>query len=140
MHIQVRSRLGAVIGGLAVTFGLVACSGIASERVDGLVLARATGEQPGDQALIVGSLAVTEGGCVGLRDDEGVVRLVIWPRGTDLVRSSPLLLEIPGAVELREGDAVDGAGGYHDDPEYLAQQLEQCAPDDLQVIRIRFSE
>lgn len=134
-----RLGLGAVIGGLALASGLVGCSGVASERVDGLSLLRATGEQPGDEARIVGSVAVTDGGCVGIRDDEGVVRLVIWPRGTDLVGSLPAVLEIDGVGEISEGDAVDGAGGYHDNPEEFAQQLDQCAPDDLEVIRIRFS-
>jgi hypothetical protein len=140
MHTRGARRLSALIGGLAVTIGLVGCTGITSERADGLLLVRSQGEQPGDEARILGSIAVTEGRCVGLRDDEGVVRLVIWPQGTELVRSSPLLLQVARSEELSEGDAVTGAGGYYDDPEDLAQQLEQCAPDDLQVIRIRFDE
>lgn len=48
--------------------------------------------------------------CVGL--DLGAMgsAVVIWPHGTEVVSSDPLVIDVPGVGHVREGDQLHGGG------------------------------
>ena len=68
----------------------------------------------GDQALIQGTLAVTESGCVGIAGAGGETYPAVWPRGTALLSGPDTAIHVPGVGAVRIGDEVEGAGGYYD--------------------------
>lgn len=130
-HLTVFSALGAA----AVL--LTGCSGTAAETMDDVRLYTSIGPQPGDEALIVGTIALTPERCVGLEDADGVVHAVIWPDGTKLVDGQPVRIAVDNAQELGVGDSVSGAGGYYATSDDLAAVAQECGASD-EVIRIRF--
>lgn len=83
---------------VVLTVAVLVCSGCSAglhvQRDDGLVLMSGLDSSVMD-ALITGVLGVTEGGCLGIDDGDGVTPTV-WPSGTRLVE---------GHIEL-DGDAV----------------------------------
>ena len=64
----------------------------------------------GNAAEVVGTLT-TGGGCV-LLDQDGNRFPVVWPSGTSVETTNPLVIELPSGEQLREGDQVSGGGGY----------------------------
>lgn len=116
---------------------LSGCSGTAAATLDDVRLYTSVGEQPGDEALIAGTIALTPERCVGIEDAEGVIRAVIWPAGTTLVESDPPRITVDGPDKLTIGDAVTGSGGYYEDSDELTAVAQECeAPEE--VVRIRF--
>ena len=131
LHLIVFSALGAA----AVL--LTGCGGTVAETMDDVRLYTSKGPQPGDEAMIVGTLALTPERCVGLEDAEGIIRAVIWPDGTKLVDNQPVRIAVDNAQELAVGDSVSGAGGYYANSDDLVAMAQECgAPEE--VIRIRF--
>lgn len=59
----------------------------------------------GDDALISGVVELV-GDCVGIA---GMV--AYWPRGTEVVSTDPLVLDVPGDGRVEVGDTLSGAGG-----------------------------
>jgi hypothetical protein len=118
----------------AVSLG--GCTPINEQSRNGLRLLTASGAQPGDEALITGTVAVTDGGCVGLAT-AATIHLVIWPNGTSLEQSDLLKIRLPTGELLGEGDQVEGAGGYYTSPREFQDQIDTCEADD-EVIRVRF--
>ena len=37
---------------------------------------------------------------------------MVWPSGTSVEATDPLVIELPSGERLREGDQVSGGGGY----------------------------
>ena len=64
----------------------------------------------GNAAEIVGTLT-TGDGCVLLDQDSGRFP-VVWPSGTTVESTDPLVIELPSGERLREGERVRGGGGY----------------------------
>ncbi|NQX13309.1 hypothetical protein HQQ80_16910 [Microbacteriaceae bacterium VKM Ac-2855] len=64
------------------------------------------------QAIVAGSLTVTDTGCFAL-DSGGTVRPVQFPFGTRLGDDGETVL-VPGLEPIRVGDDVSGGGGYMD--------------------------
>ena len=64
----------------------------------------------GNAAEIVGTLT-TGDGCVLLDQDSGRFP-VVWPSGTTVEGTDPLVIELPSGERVREGDRVRGGGGY----------------------------
>ncbi|WP_332644181.1 hypothetical protein [Aeromicrobium sp.] len=63
-------------------------------------------------AIVQGNLVELQSGCVGL--SVGAVEyLVVWPNGTEVIKSNPLQLSIQG-TRVSAGDFVKGAGGTVD--------------------------
>ena len=114
-------------GGVAVTDGGPA------------VLVTDAGFLTGDEALIRGTLAVTDAGCIGITDTQGDTYPTIWPRGTRLVDGVETAIDIPGVGVTRLGDDVDGAGGYYgtSNRPVLDDVAERCEWEG-EVIGIRF--
>lgn len=135
-----RHRLALASALCIAVVALVGCSAMSEQSVDDVLLVSATGDDPGEDAQIIGAIALTDGGCVGLRGDDDLVRFVIWPRGTQLVSSVPLEIRLADSTLLAEGDDVAGAGGYFDDRASDQENIARCSPDDEQVIRLRFEE
>ena len=116
---------------------LSGCSGIATETLDDIILHSAVVAQPGDEAIILGTVALTPQRCVGIEDADGVIRAVVWPDETQLVESDPVRMTVGVPDDLMIGDEVAGAGGYYESSDDLASVAQKCgAPDE--VIRIRF--
>jgi hypothetical protein len=65
----------------------------------------------GGQDAEVGGTLTTGDGCVML-DQDGNRFPVVWPRGTSVEATDPLVIELPSGEQLREGDQVSGGGGY----------------------------
>lgn len=65
----------------------------------------------GGEDAEVGGTLTTGGGCVMLGQD-GNRFPVVWPSGTSVEATDPLVLELPSGEPLREGDQVSGGGGY----------------------------
>lgn len=64
----------------------------------------------GTDAQITGTL-VLRNGCVGLAIGDRVLA-VIWPSGTELDDTDPLVLQLPSGALVAEGQSVQGAGGF----------------------------
>ena len=65
----------------------------------------------GGQDAEVGGTLATGDGCVML-DQDGNRLPVVWPSGTSVEGTDPLVVELPSGEQLREGDQVRGGGGY----------------------------
>lgn len=88
----------------------------AVEAVDGsIAVVRPPPEGPGGgtEALVLGELAVLDGGCLGFRDEDGGQTLVVWPSRTTAL-PDVVGVDVPGMGAYQLGDAVEGAGGYGD--------------------------
>lgn len=98
----------------ALTALLVGCGGINQQTVGDDELAFFVHglqmSSDGMAAEVVGTLT-TGNGCV-LLDQDGNRFPVVWPNGTSVEGTDPLVIELPSGEELREGDRVSGAGGY----------------------------
>lgn len=66
----------------------------------------------GMDAVVTGVLA-TRDGCVLLELDGGRFP-VVWPHGTSVRGTGPLVIELPSGERLEVGDEVSGGGGYLD--------------------------
>ncbi|HET7736536.1 MAG TPA: hypothetical protein VFK52_11200 [Nocardioidaceae bacterium] len=60
----------------------------------------------GEDARVGGRLTLV-GDCLGIDQD-----VALWPSGTSIKSSDPLVIEVPGFGSLEIGDIVEGAGGY----------------------------
>ncbi|MDF9717816.1 hypothetical protein [Nocardioides sp. ChNu-99] len=81
----------------------------------------------GSDALASGSLTVVDG-CLGIGRT-----VVVWPHGTDVVGTDPLVVDVPGVGERSLGDDVAVGGGqvhgYRAVPEECAgRPLFRAAP------------
>lgn len=65
----------------------------------------------GGEDAEVGGTLTTGDGCVML-DQDGNRFPVVWPSGTSVEATDPLVIELPSGEQLREGDQVNGGGGY----------------------------
>ncbi len=122
-----RSR-ATVVGLLALIVGLLAgCGGIAEQTVgdDGpmfFVHGRTVVPSGGMDALVSGALASADG-CVLLA--AGPIRYpVVWPAGTSVAATDPLVLELASGEQLHLGDRVSGGGGY-----LASDELDIAVPD-----------
>lgn len=102
----------AVIAGL-----LTACGGVSDQRVgdDDLrffVHGRTILPSGGMDALVDGALAAADG-CVLLEAGESRYP-VVWPSGTSIASTDPLVIELPSGEQVHLGDQVQGGGGYLD--------------------------
>lgn len=110
-----RRRYFAIVGTLAALMVVLAgCGGINEQTVgdDGLAYF-VHGRQVssgGMDAAVVGTLTTADG-CV-LLDQDGNRSPVVWPSGTSVEATDPLVIELPSGEQLREGDQVSGGGGY----------------------------
>ena len=101
---------------LALVAGLLAgCGGVNERRVGGddlrfFVHGRTVLPSGGMDALVVGALTAADG-CVLLEQD-GSSYPVVWPSGTSVAGTDPLVLELPSGDQLTLGDQVTGGGGY----------------------------
>lgn len=78
------------------------------------------GPEEGEDAEVSGVLAAADG-CVLL--EEGGSRFpVVWPSGTSVAGSDPLVIELPSGEQVHLGDRVSGGGGYSD-PERLGIEV-----------------
>jgi hypothetical protein len=108
-------RRFAITGTLAALMVvLAACGGIDQRAVgdDGLAffvhgLQMSSG---GMDAMVLGTLTTADG-CV-LLDQDGNRFPVVWPHGTSVEATDPLIIELPSGEQLREGEQVSGGGGY----------------------------
>lgn len=83
--------------------------------------------------MIEGTLDLRDG-CVVLGEpgNEESWRPVIWPVGTSIVSSDPLVIGFPTGAELAFGEQV--AGGGYSDPDRLEVDIpESCSTKDAQV-------
>lgn len=65
----------------------------------------------GGQDAEVGGTLTIGSGCVML-DQDGNLFPAVWPSGTSVEGTDPLVVELPSGEQLREGDQVVGGGGY----------------------------
>lgn len=130
-----RLKAGAILALSALI--LAGCASVAEESRDGIQLLTATGDQPGDEALITGRITLTMGGCVGIATQDGDVHLVIWPQRTTLASTDPVEVSLPSGLTVTAGEDIEGSGGYYTSPDELADQINLCDAD-AEVIRIRF--
>jgi hypothetical protein len=125
MH-QYRPKITVAAAGAAIAVLLTACGGVRTQVVgDGLhvYVHNRTISSGGLDALIVGTL-VTDDGCVLLAEGESRFP-VVWPSGTSIAGTDPLVIELPSGEQVNLGDDVQGSGGYLD-PEGLEIEI----PDD----------
>lgn len=100
---------------LALAGLLASCGGINEQRVgdDDLrffVHGRAVRPAGGMDAEVVGVLSVADG-CVLLEQDDSRFP-VVWPSGTSVSSTDPLVIELPSGAQLELGGRVSGGGGY----------------------------
>ena len=101
---------------LAVLTGLLAGCGGANEQRLGdddlrfFVHGRTVLPSGGIDALVVGALTVADG-CVLLEQD-GSRSPAVWPSGTSVAGTDPLVLVLPSGERLALSDQVTGGGGY----------------------------
>lgn len=106
---------------------LTGCGGVREEQVgDGdlrfFVHGRSVLPSGGMDAQIGGTLAAADG-CV-LFEQGGIRHPVVWPSGTSVADTDPLVIELPSGEEIGIGDQVIGAGGY-----LSAEDLDIDVPD-----------
>lgn len=109
-----KSRRALVAGTVLLSSMLSGCAGGVNVHQSGnVILISDSGFLSGDQAKISGTLTITDAGCVGLLDEQGNAFPAVWPRGTKVTASSPVVIEVPGLGAKRQGDRLSGAGGYY---------------------------
>ena len=64
----------------------------------------------GMAAEVTGALTVADG-CILLEQD-GSRYPVVWPRGTTVAETDPVVIELPSGAQLSLGGQVRGGGGY----------------------------
>lgn len=112
-----RCRRPGVVGALtALTVVVVGCGGISQQSVGDddvrfMVHGRTLGGSSDAMAAEVTGLLTAADGCV-LLDRDGDRFPVVWPRGTSVEATDPLVIRMPSGEELRAGDRVRGGGGY----------------------------
>lgn len=94
---------------------LAGCGGVGERRVGDndarfFVHGHTVLPSGGLHAQVVGALAVADG-CV-LLDQDGNRFPVVWPSGTSVAGTDPLIIELPSGEQLELGDQVSGGGGY----------------------------
>lgn len=94
---------------------LTACGGVNEQRVgdDDLrffVHGKTILPSGGMDALVVGTFA-TANGCVLLEAGETKYP-VVWPSGTTVAGTDPLVIKLPSGEHVRLGDQLEGGGGY----------------------------
>ena len=99
-----------LLGGL-----LAGCGGVSQQRVGDddvrfFVHGRTVLPSGGMEAQVVGVLAAADG-CV-LLDQDGNRFPVVWPSGTSVAGTDPLVIELPSGEQLQLGEQVSGGGGY----------------------------
>lgn len=112
------SRPSAAAVTVALLAGLLAgCGRVREQRVGDaelrfLVHGRDLLPSGGMDAQVGGTLATADG-CVLLEQD-GSRFPVVWPAGTSVAATDPLVIELPSGERLSVGDRVLGGGGYLD--------------------------
>lgn len=76
------------------------------------------------EAMITGTLTLTESGCFALEDSDGTILPMLFPFGTRLSVDGETI-HVPGLSPLRVGDDVEGGGGYLS----LTEPLPACPAD-----------
>lgn len=123
------SRTTGAVATLLLAGLITACGGVSEQRVeidgqrdevtdqligdDGLrffVHGRTILPSGGMDALVSGALAAADG-CVLLEQGEGRYP-VVWPSGTSVAGTDPLVIELPSGDQVHLGDEVGGGGGY----------------------------
>jgi hypothetical protein len=95
----------------AAVVGVTACSATAVHESEGTTLMAAGGPATAAmEALIVGTLTITEGGCIALRTDADTYPLQ-FPHGTRLSDDGTSVM-VPGLDPLELGEAIRGGGGF----------------------------
>jgi hypothetical protein len=134
-HDELRRRLGRLTLVVGLAFALTGCAqGVSEHDRGGLRLLTADGPQPGDQALVRGSVALTPEGCVGIQGADGLLHAVVWPAGSYLTDDDTVVA--PGLGELSIGNDVSGTGGYYKQDDTLSELARSCKAS-KEVIRIR---
>lgn len=110
-----RTATGVVLVFAAVL--VAGCGGVRGQQVgdDDLrffVHGRTVLPSGGMDAQVAGALAAADG-CVLLEDGQSRYPAV-WPAGTSVAGTDPLVIELPSGEQLHLGDRVAGAGGYLD--------------------------
>ncbi len=111
-----------VVAGGVLVLGLTGCglwgsATPAEQRAGGSILLAAPSD-PGDvmDAQILGTLTRTDEGCLALASEWGDVYVLQFPFGSELSDDGESVV-VPGLGTLREGDRIDGGGGYIDVPD-----------------------
>ncbi|MEX2533493.1 MAG: hypothetical protein WD360_05975 [Nitriliruptoraceae bacterium] len=94
---------------------LTACGGVNEQRVgdDDLgffVHGKTILPSGGMDALVIGTF-VTANGCLLLETNESKYP-VVWPSGTTVVGTDPLVIRLPSGQQVHLGDQLEGGGGY----------------------------
>ncbi len=125
-----------VLGALALSAVLAACGGQQAVSTGGYTIfvhGRSLSPRGGMGALIEGRLA-TRDGCVILELEDGDLWFpVVWPAGTSIASTDPLVIRLPSGEPLSEGQKVTGGGGYLK-PERLDVEIPPgCLPETNEV-------
>lgn len=134
----VRPVLLAVVGVVAVVAALawfrVFDGGARAVSTDGVTIhvqTRALLFAEGFPDAALSGVLTVEGGCVGLGDDAGMVRPVVWPRGTSIASTDPMTLTFASGAEATVGATIIGAGVEVSPDEVDADIAPRCLADDL---------
>ena len=112
--LAMRRRIVAAVGAATLAVALVACDGTAAVQQANGVTAMVSASRPNAvmDALIVGTLTITDSGCFAVTNGETTYPLQ-FPYGSRLdTGGDTASVTVPGLPPLREGDAIRGGGGY----------------------------
>ena len=99
-------RVGTVLLTVVAAVSLASCRDSANFLLaDGTYVLLAQPGDSGDGAKIGGTVTVI-GSCLGIDD-----AVAVWPSGTTVVGTEPLVIKVPDVGEISVGDLVEGAGG-----------------------------
>lgn len=131
MTAPTRARCGAVVVSAALAIAVAAGVGGCSPRLlesDGGLLVVVASDNNGMEALIVGELATTPGGCLGVRaDDTGAVTMLAAPPGTTLSGADAVVMPGYGRLALGEQVSLGGGGGPVEQWAEWVEIPEECA-------------
>lgn len=117
--------VGAIAAAIAVTT-LSGCASRVLESADGLIVPLAT-EGNGMEALIVGELTTSPGGCLAVRsDDETTLTLLASAPGTTLDGEDAVVMPVYGRLVLGEQVSLGGGGGAVDEWSDRVELPEAC--------------
>jgi hypothetical protein len=112
---------------------LSACSGYSEVHSGGHTIYVHTGWSGGGMdAQVTGELQVRDG-CVVLAHENDAWYPVVWPSGTTIATSDPLVVRLPSGDELAVGDEVIGGGGYLQPGRLEVDIPEDCLPPTREV-------